>query len=132
MLFSKFPHVAQRVMLESVTASISLAEKFELVASDAKGAIALLTPDDMVVDRIKGQGQTLTRARQNVVVEIGWIWGKLGRKRCLLLSHGAIELPSRGLMFTRLGLLRRSALKLSVALLVSLNLVLRPESVFAA
>jgi len=48
----------------------------------------------MVVDRIKGQGQTLARARQNVVVEIGWIWGKLGRKRCLLLSHGAIELPS--------------------------------------
>jgi predicted nucleotide-binding protein len=34
------------------------------------------------------------RARQNVVMEVGWAWGKLGRHRCLLLKHGDVELPS--------------------------------------
>lgn len=34
------------------------------------------------------------RARQNVSLEYGWFWGRLGRKRVLLLIKGELELPS--------------------------------------
>lgn len=34
------------------------------------------------------------RARQNVSLEYGWFWGRVGRERVLLVIKGELELPS--------------------------------------
>lgn len=93
-LRSHYPHVAVIVMaLEQLGAS-ALPEKFERLAAEARGAIAILSPDDIAY-AVRDSGRTpLARARQNVVLEIGWFWGRLGRASCLLLSRGQIEVPS--------------------------------------
>jgi len=50
-------------------------------------AIALLSPDDSLADGEK-------RARQNVILEIGYFLGKLGKERVRLLKRGNVEVPS--------------------------------------
>jgi len=50
-------------------------------------AIALLSPDDIVKDGS-------ARARQNVILEIGYFLGKLGKERVRILKKGEIEIPS--------------------------------------
>jgi predicted nucleotide-binding protein len=70
-----------------------MAEKFERVSGDLVGAIALMTPDDEAV-ALNKPGSAAARARQNVVMEIGWVWGKLGRQKCLLMKRGDVEVPS--------------------------------------
>src|SRR5688500_2117941 len=68
-------------------------EKFELLTSEADAAIALATPDDLASTAAHTDVKTL-RARQNVWVEVGWFWGRLGRNRALLLVRGYVEIPS--------------------------------------
>jgi Zn-dependent protease with chaperone function len=92
-LHSALPHVVPRQMASETFGALSMPEKFESTVMDAEGAIALLTPDDTgAVARREGQLQP--RARQNVIMEIGWAWGKLGRERFLLLLRGDVEIPS--------------------------------------
>jgi hypothetical protein len=92
-LYSNFPEVMPAVMSTTGAGALTLPEKFEAVAAEVRGAIALLTPDD--IGGIARDLETSNfRARQNVVVEIGWIWGKLGRRRCLVLVRGNVEMPS--------------------------------------
>lgn len=94
-LHTEFPQIAPRLMVAETVGALSLPEKFEHVASDARGAIALVTPDDIAAAAAESfEAQRQFRARQNVVVEVGWIWGRLGRKRCLLLVRGNVEMPS--------------------------------------
>lgn len=63
----------------------TLIEKFEEEATKASFAFALLTPDDL----IEGTGQGYAQARPNVVFEVGWFYGRLGRKRvCILFKEG--------------------------------------------
>jgi predicted nucleotide-binding protein len=50
-------------------------------------AIALFSPDD-----ITDTGEK--RARQNVILEVGYFMGKLGKERVRLLIKGKIEIPS--------------------------------------
>ena len=69
----------------------ALPEKFESIANQVDGAIALATPDD--VGGLADSNQR-SRARQNVWVEIGWIWGRLGRDKVMLLCKGGVEVPS--------------------------------------
>jgi predicted nucleotide-binding protein len=87
-----FPHVAPVAMIAQTQAAHTLPEKFERLAREVKGAVALLTPDDAALTFQSGISSE--RARQNVIIELGWFWGKLGRQRCLLLMRGSIELPS--------------------------------------
>ena len=93
-LHTEFPQIAPKLMVAETVGALSLPEKFELVASDARGAIAILTPDDVAAAAESFGVQRQFRARQNVVVEVGWVWGRLGRKRCLLLVRGTVEMPS--------------------------------------
>jgi len=70
----------------------SLPEKFEKVAYTADAAIAIATPDD-IGGPVLGDIRT-SRARQNVWLEIGWVWGRLGRSGLLILCKGDLEIPS--------------------------------------
>lgn len=81
------------VMAQEFTAGRTLPEKFELLADEADAAIALATPDDLA-SAVAQADLTRARARQNVWVEVGWFWGRLGRNRVLLLVRGDIEVPS--------------------------------------
>ena len=70
----------------------TIIEKFENYA-DVMFAVVLLTPDDL--GRLKEQQHNLRpRARQNVVFELGYFIGKLGRKKVCALLKGDIERPS--------------------------------------
>ena len=68
-------------------------DKFERYAASVDGAIALVTPDD-VGGLATGSSQIELRARQNVWIEVGWFWGRLGRSKVLLLTKGKVEIPS--------------------------------------
>jgi hypothetical protein len=80
------------VMQQEFRAGRTLPEKFEQLAAQVDVAIAIATPDD-VGRSLKSKGSS-KRARQNVWLEVGWFWGRLGRDRILVLSRGEIELPS--------------------------------------
>lgn len=69
--------------------------------SDVQYAVVLLTPDD--IGHAKGHpGSARPRARQNVVLELGYFMGKLGRDRVRALHRGDLELPSDygGVLYT--------------------------------
>ncbi|MGE3512162.1 MAG: TIR domain-containing protein [Vicinamibacterales bacterium] len=92
-LRARYPYIEPVVMALETLGSATMPEKFERLAAQARGAIALLTPDD-IASSVRTGSPTAARARQNVVLEIGWFWGRLGRARCLLLSRGQLEMPS--------------------------------------
>lgn len=68
----------------------TIVEKFEAHA-DVDFAVVLLTPDD--VGGSKG-GQQQPRARQNVILELGYFIGKLSRKNVCAIKLGDLEIPS--------------------------------------
>ncbi len=79
----------------------TIIEKFERHA-DVDFAVILLTPDDLAC--LKGQeGELFPRARQNVLFELGYFIGKLGRNRVVALFKGNVEIPSnyRGVLFAK-------------------------------
>ena len=53
----------------------------------------MLTPDDIGAPKDK-QGGLKDRARQNVILELGYFLHKLGRKRVRVLHKKEVELPS--------------------------------------
>ena len=81
------------VMAQEFTAGQTLPEKFEQLADETDAAIALATPDDLASTVVELEVKR-ERARQNVWVEVGWFWGRLGRHRVMLLARGKIEIPS--------------------------------------
>ncbi|MBE1877166.1 TIR domain-containing protein [Myceligenerans pegani] len=80
------------LMNELEVDSEALPYKWERAGSMATAAIALITPDD--VGALDGSSALSSRARQNVWLEVGWMWGRLGRSRLLLLVQGDVEVPS--------------------------------------
>jgi predicted nucleotide-binding protein len=71
----------------------TLIEKFETNSNDIGFAIVLLTPDDLGgINQVKPSLKD--RARQNVILELGYFFGKLGRSRVCTLHKGSVELPS--------------------------------------
>ncbi len=65
-------------------------EKFEQEAARCKYAFALLTPDDQIV----ATDGEYTQARPNVVFELGWFYGRLGRTNVAILLKKGTELHS--------------------------------------
>jgi len=59
--------------------------------SDVGFAVVLLTPDDEGC--VKG-GTPEPRARQNVLLELGYFIGRLGRDKVCALKRGTLEIPS--------------------------------------
>ncbi|MHC4864284.1 MAG: TIR domain-containing protein [Planctomycetota bacterium] len=67
-------------------------EKFE-DHSNVGFAVVLLTPDD-IGGPINDKDKQRPRARQNVIFELGFFIGKLGRDRVCALYKGDVEIPS--------------------------------------
>jgi len=60
--------------------------------SDALYAVVLLTPDDIIDD--EGRSERTAQARQNVIFELGFFVGRLGRSRVHCIRKGSIQLFS--------------------------------------
>ena len=79
------------VLHEQPNGGQTIIEKFER-HGNVGFAVVLLTPDD--VGGLAGDAGQRPRARQNVILELGYFIGKLGRSRVVALKAGDIELPS--------------------------------------
>lgn len=89
-------HLPEPVILrEQPSQGRTIIEKLEEYADRARIVFVLLTPDDPIVKPDAPEDQK-KRARQNVIFEMGYFLGKLGRRngRVLLLHKGEVELPS--------------------------------------
>jgi predicted nucleotide-binding protein len=81
------------VLAEQPDQGKTIIEKFEQYASQAGYAVVLLTSDDEGRKR-DSAAELRPRARQNVVLELGFFIGVLGRGRVALLYEQSVELPS--------------------------------------
>jgi hypothetical protein len=90
------------VLKEQPNQGRTIIEKFEACADDVGFAIVLMTPDD-VGGKATGDDPA-ARARQNVIFELGYFSGKLGRGKVCLLRKGQVEIPSDlfGIVYTDL------------------------------
>ena len=80
------------ILHERTNAGLTIIEKFEK-NSDVAYAVVLMTPDD--VGALENEKQKLQhRARQNVILELGYFMGRLGREHVCALLKGDIERPS--------------------------------------
>jgi predicted nucleotide-binding protein len=80
------------VLREQPDQGYTTIEKFEARASEVGFAVALLTPDDL--GGPLAASEQAARARQNVIFELGYFVGSLGRGRACLLRKGDVEIPS--------------------------------------
>jgi len=90
------------ILSERPDGSRTVIEKFEAESGDVSFAIVLMTPDDSG-NALASESKRL-RARQNVLYELGYFAGKLGRGKVLVLKKGDIEIPSdlAGVLYTEL------------------------------
>lgn len=107
---SSFDNVT--ILSKSPGPGLSIIEKFEKYAHQADAVFVLLTRDDKAIslseveqmqidafddgDKLRTLNQMRYRARQNVIFEAGYFFGKLGRSagRVILLYEGGLELPT--------------------------------------
>lgn len=80
------------ILHEQPSRGRTIIEKFE-EHSDVTFAVVLLTPDD-VGHSARSEEVAHRRARQNVVFELGYFIGRLGRHRVCALHKSSLELPS--------------------------------------
>jgi len=78
------------ILHEQANQGRTIIEKVE-VHGDVGFAIVLFTPDD---EGAKKGEPPKPRARQNVVLELGYFIGRLGRERVCALKRGDVEIPS--------------------------------------
>ena len=83
----------------------TIIEKIERF-SDVGFAVVLMSPDDTGYSNADGADAAKPRARQNVILELGYFAGKLGRENVVALHRGSrnekLELPSdyAGVLYT--------------------------------
>lgn len=78
------------ILAEKASKGLTIMEKFEKYSQECNLVFVLLTPDD------KYSNTENYRARQNVIFEMGYFLGKLGRDsgRVILLYKGNLDLPN--------------------------------------
>jgi predicted nucleotide-binding protein len=79
------------ILNEQANKGRTIIEKVEANA-DVGFAVVLLTPDD--VGRANGDNDLEPRARQNVLLELGYFMARLGREKVCALRKGNVSIPS--------------------------------------
>jgi predicted nucleotide-binding protein len=71
--------------------------------SDVAFAIILITGDDKGGSIQDSMNEYKPRARQNVIFEFGFFYGKIGRKNVVALYEDGVDLPSdlKGIVYSR-------------------------------
>ena len=79
------------ILHEQANSGQTIIEKFERHGGSAGFAVVLMTPDDVggLLD-----SDLKPRPRQNVLLELGFFVGKLGREKVCVLKTGDLEVPS--------------------------------------
>jgi hypothetical protein len=92
----------------------TIIDKFEEHADEAGFAIVLLTADDVGAPKDKTD-ELKPRARQNVILELGYFFCGLGRDRVCILYEEDVELPSdiHGVIYVQMD--KHGAWKLDLA-----------------
>jgi predicted nucleotide-binding protein len=90
------------ILHEQPSSGGTVIEKLERYA-DVGFAVVLLTPDD-VGAAASERDQLKPRARQNVILELGYFIGRLSRRRVCALYKKGVEIPSdyQGVVFIEL------------------------------
>ncbi|MEO3693688.1 nucleotide-binding protein [Roseateles paludis] len=81
------------ILQEQINRGMTVIEKFEDFASRAGFAVVLMTPDDFGYAAGKEEERKF-RPRQNVILELGYFVGRLGRDKTIVLVKGNIDMPS--------------------------------------
>jgi len=102
------------ILREQPNQGRTIIEKFEDY-SDVGFAVVLLTPDDRGGKIDEPPDQQKDRARQNVMLELGYFLGRLGRNRVCALYRSGVEIPSdyTGVLYVEID--DRGAWKLELA-----------------
>jgi predicted nucleotide-binding protein len=69
---------------------MTIIEKLEHYALDCSYALGLFTPDDFV----KEEGKDYAQARPNVLLELGWFYGRYGRGHATIVCKKGTAIPS--------------------------------------
>jgi predicted nucleotide-binding protein len=80
------------ILHEQANGGRTIIEKFEDHAADTAYAVVIASGDDIGRERSKDSDQP--RPRQNVVFELGFFFGSLGRNKVALLYEEGVERPS--------------------------------------
>jgi hypothetical protein len=80
------------ILHERANSGRVLIEKFEAHAARVSYAIIILTPDDHGARA--GTADTRPRGRQNVIFEMGYFFGLIGRSKVSILLYPGVEKPS--------------------------------------
>ena len=86
--------ITATILHEQPSSGLTIIEKIEKYAGTAGFAIVLITPDDLGGLKDSTDDEPNPRARQNVIFELGYFMGKLGRERVCPLFRGEVEKPS--------------------------------------
>lgn len=91
------------ILHEQADQGRTVLEKFEAHAKDVGCAVVILTADDFAASKMEPDKQE-DRARQNVILELGYFVGKLGRDHTFALVEKGVALPSdiHGLIYIQL------------------------------
>jgi len=81
------------ILHEQPSRSQTVIEKLETY-SDVGFAVVIMTGDDVGSVATSASDELRLRARQNVILELGYFLGKLGRTRVCVLYEGEVEIPS--------------------------------------
>jgi hypothetical protein len=80
------------ILREEANLGQTLIEKFEKHAAEVSYAIIILTPDDK--GSRAGDTDSRPRGRQNVIFEMGYFYGLIGRAKVSVLLYPGVEKPS--------------------------------------
>ena len=91
------------ILHEQPSSGRTVIEKFENYSGNIAFAVVLLTPDD-VGGAATAPTSLKARARQNVIMELGYFMGRLGRVKVCALHKGGVELPSdyQGILYVEM------------------------------
>jgi predicted nucleotide-binding protein len=82
------------ILKDQPSSGMTMIEKFEKYSSEASFAVVLMTGDDIGGKKDNQPEELQPRARQNVILELGYFLSKLGRNGVCPLYQKGVETPS--------------------------------------